>query len=153
MPISPMTHDQHVTILIVDDDEGHTELIRRSLRRTGIVNPIEAVANGAAALDYVLARDAAAAALLILLDIKMPGSYDGIEVLRRIKADARTKAIPVIMLTTTDDSRDVNRCYQLGCNVYIKKPIEPGAFIEAIRRLGLMLSVMRLPTEREERAS
>jgi len=148
-----MTSSQQVTILIVDDDEGHTELIRRSFQRAGINNPIESVTRGSDALDYVLCRGAHAdrkgdGELLVLLDIRMPGSHDGVDVLRQLKADPRTKAIPVIMLTTTDDPREVNRCYELGCNVYVTKPIESDAFIEAIRRVGLMISVMSVPAER-----
>jgi CheY-like chemotaxis protein len=145
-----MTQEHRVTILIVDDDEGHLELVRRNLRRSGINNPITSLTRGGDALDYVFSRGAYAdragnSELLILLDIKMPGACDGVEVLRQIKADARAKLIPVIMLTTADDPREINRCYELGCNVYITKPVEPVAFIEAVRRVGLMLSVMRVP--------
>lgn len=148
-----MASSQQVTILIVDDDEGHTELIRRNFQRAGIDNPIESVTRGSEALEYVLCRGAHAGRrgdgeLLILLDIRMPGSLDGVEVLRQLKANPRTKTIPVIMLTTTDDPREVSRCYELGCNVYVTKPIESGAFIEAIRRVGLMISVMSVPAER-----
>ena len=74
----------------------------------------------------------------------MPG-LDGVEVLRRIKADEGAKRIPVIMLTTTDDPREINRCYELGCAVYITKPVDPSAFIEAIHRLGLFISVVTMP--------
>ena len=70
---------------------------------------------------------------------------DGVEVLRRIKADPRTAAVPVIMLTTTDDPREIERRYQLGCSVYVTKPVEYSAFIEAIKRLGLFLQVVRVP--------
>ncbi|HYV46622.1 MAG TPA: response regulator [Myxococcaceae bacterium] len=152
-----MSSARHVTILIVDDDEGHTELICRNFRRTGIDNPIESVTSGSEALEYVFRRGAHAnrkedTELLILLDIRMPGSHDGVEVLRRLKSDPQAKTIPVIMLTTTDDPREVERCYELGCNVYITKPIESGAFIEAIRRVGLMISIMSVPTERSRPA-
>ena len=83
--------------------------------------------------------------ILLLLDINMP-RVDGIEVLRRLKADARTNAIPVVILTTTDDPREIERCYQLGCSVYVTKPVEYSAFIEAINRLGLFLQVVRVPS-------
>jgi CheY-like chemotaxis protein len=141
-----------VTILIVDDDAGHTELVRRNLKRAGINNPIDSVDNGSCALDYVFRRGRYAerqgdGELLILLDIKMPGSLDGIEVLRQIKADTKSKLIPVIMLTTTDDPREINRCYELGCSVYITKPVDPSAFVEAINRLGMMICVVNMPID------
>ena len=82
--------------------------------------------------------------VLLLLDINMP-RLDGVEVLRRIKADPETAKIPVIMLTTTDDPREVERCYELGCSVYLTKPVEYDGFIEAINRLGLFLQVVKVP--------
>src|SRR5689334_5203728 len=135
-----MAQGHQVTMLIVDDDDGHVELIRRNFGRIGISNPIESLTNGADALDYVFRRGAHAnrkgdSELLILLDIKMPGTYDGVEVLRQIKSNPQTRTIPVIMLTTTDNPREIDLCYELGCNVYVTKPIEPGAFIEAINRV------------------
>jgi CheY-like chemotaxis protein len=140
-----------VTILVVDDDDGHTELVRRNLKRSGINSPIVALTTGIQALDYVLRRNTYANRtgnrdLLVLLDINMPG-LDGVEVLRQIKADAEAKKVPVLMLTTTDDPREINRCYELGCNVYITKPIDPAAFMAAIQRLGLLLSVVSIPTD------
>ena len=150
-----MESQYNMTILIVDDDEGHIELVRRNLRRSGITNPIVAVTNGKDALDYVFCRGAHAkrtgnGEILMLLDINMPGGMNGIDVLREIKADSHAKKIPVLMLTTTDDPREVNRCYELGCSVYITKPVEPAAFIEAIRRLGLFISVVRPPIDNKE---
>jgi CheY-like chemotaxis protein len=140
-----------VTVVIVDDDEGHIELVRRNLKRSGINNPIMALTSGSEALDYVFCRGAHGGRtnngeLLILLDINMPG-IDGVEVLRQIKADAKAKSIPVLMLTTTDDPREINRCYELGCSVYITKPVDPADFIEAIQRLGLFISVVRMPID------
>lgn len=137
------------TILIVDDDEGHIALIRRNLLRIAVDNPIVALQDGAQALDYVFRRggfaDRAGPDPLILLDINMPGSLDGVEVLRQIKASPATRKTPVIMLSTTDDPREIARCYELGCSVYITKPVDPIQFIEAIKRLGLFLQVIRLP--------
>lgn len=147
-----MTKERTVTILVVDDDQGHTELVRRNLRRAGVSNAIDAVTRGDEALDYVHCRGryegrAGDGELLLLLDINMPGSMDGVEVLRQMKADPQTKRIPVIMLTTTDDPREINRCYELGCNVYIAKPVDPSMFIEAITRLGLLISVVSMPVD------
>jgi CheY-like chemotaxis protein len=140
------------TVLIVDDDEGHVELVRRNLRRIALGNPLLALHDGARALDYIFRRGEYAgrtgADPLILLDINMPGSIGGVEVLRRIKADPETRGTPVIMLSTTDDPREVALCYDLGCSVYITKPVDPLQFIEAIKRLGLFLQIIRLPEEK-----
>jgi CheY-like chemotaxis protein len=109
------------------------------------------VSDGQLALDY-LRREGAFAdrssngPLLVLLDINMP-RIDGIETLRQIKADDNLAKIPVIMLTTTDNPREVETCYQLGCSVYMTKPVEYEAFVEAIKRLGLFLQVVRVPRE------
>jgi CheY-like chemotaxis protein len=140
-----------VTILIVDDDPGHAELVRRNLRRAGLQNPMLTIDNGAEALDYVFRRGAhvrreARASSIVFLDINISGSIDGIEVLRQIKADPSTRRLPVIMLTTADDPREIDRCYDLGCNVYVTKPVDPDAFSTAINRLGLILAVASLPT-------
>lgn len=144
--------ENRVEILLVDDDEGHLELVQRNLRRIGLVNPVIPVGSGAAALDYVYRRGEHASRskrnLLILLDINMPGGMDGVEVLRRIKADPEKRKIPVIMLTTTDDPREVEECYALGCNVYMTKPVDPAAFVDAITRLGLFISIVSVPGER-----
>ena len=143
---------QALKILIVDDDQGHCELVMRNLRRTGVSNEFDIIHQGDEALDFVFCRGQYAsrsgnADVLILLDINMPGGLSGLDVLREIKSHDATKTIPVIMLTTTDDPRDITRCYELGCSVYITKPIDPGKFMEAITRLGLFLSVVRLPSE------
>ena len=149
-----MSQEHKLDFLVVDDDEGHIELVRRNLRRNGISNTIIPLTNGQAALDYVFCRGVYAERatnghLLILLDINMPGGVDGVEVLRQIKADPKKKKIPVMMLTTTDDPKEMNRCYTLGCSVYITKPVEPTAFVEAIHRLGLFISVVSIPQEEE----
>lgn len=145
------------TILVVDDDEGHAELVRRNLRRSGVTTPIIALDSGQAVLDYVFAMSAhelrrKAEHLLILLDMKMPGPYDGVDVLQKLKADPIKKRIPVIMLTTTDDPREIDRCYDLGCNIYIVKPVDSADFTQTINQLGLFLSVMSIPSE-QRRAS
>ena len=147
-----MATEEQVDILLVDDEEGHSELVRRNFKRLGVPNPITSLTRGQDALDFVFGRGAfhnrsGTGRLLILLDIKMPGSIDGIEVLRQIKGDPEKKKIPVIMLTTTDDPRDVSRCYDLGCSVYITKPVDPNQFIEAVKRLGLFISVVSVPSE------
>jgi CheY-like chemotaxis protein len=137
--------NQTPTILIVDDDEGHAILIRENLEAAGVTNPIEHFRDGQAILDYLFrSRPASEHTYLILLDIRMP-KVDGIEVLRRLKADPQLKKLPVIMLTTTDDAREVDRCHQLGCSIYIQKPVDYERFTEAMRRLGLFLPLMVVP--------
>ena len=133
------------TILIVDDDEGHAILIRENLQGAGLQNRIEHFRDGQAILDFFFARrDRINETYLILLDIRMP-KVDGIEVLRRLKADPHLRKLPVIMLTTTEDSREVERCHQLGCSVYIQKPVDYDRFAEAIRRIGLFVPLLLVP--------
>lgn len=144
---------ESLTILIVDDDPGHCELLTRNFRRAGISNEMVVVHSGDEALDFVFRRGAfesrpGGGELLILLDVNMPGELRGPDVLRAVKSNPATKFIPVIMLTTTDDPREINQCYELGCSVCITKPVDPSKFVEAIKRLGLLLAVVRLPTER-----
>jgi CheY-like chemotaxis protein len=136
-------------IMLAEDDDGHASLVRRNLERAGLVNGLHRAADGQEALDFLRGEGAHAGRntsqpVLLLLDIKMP-RVDGIEVLRQIKSDPRTALIPVIMLTTTDDPREISRCYELGCSIYITKPVEYRAFVEAVRRLGLFLQVVRVP--------
>lgn len=137
-----------VTIVLAEDDDGHASLVQRNLERAGLVNGFTRVSDGQELLDFLFAPQTQEAeslpSLVILLDINMP-RIDGIEALRQIKADPRTQRIPVIMLTTTDDPREVDRCYELGCNVYITKPVEYEGFIDAIRRLGMFLQIVRQP--------
>lgn len=113
-------------------------------------NRIEHFRDGQSVLDFLFRREAGGAvrderqAYLVLLDIRMP-KIDGIEVLRRLKADEELHKLPVIMLTTTDDPREVERCHDLGCNVYIQKPVDYDKFTEAIRRLGMFLTLLLVP--------
>ena len=140
-----MTNQAAPTILIVDDDEGHAILIRENLEAAGLDNRFQHFRDGQAILDFFASRPRGAhETYLLLLDIRMP-KVDGIEVLRRLKADADLAKLPVIMLTTTDDTREVERCYALGCSVYIQKPVDYERFAEAIRRLGLFVSLVLLP--------
>lgn len=141
--------NQTPTILIVEDDEGHAILIRENLEMAGLKNPIRHFRDGQAILDFLFDRDGKAVhgpegTFLVLLDIRMP-KVDGIEVLRRIKSDPQLRKLPVIMLTTTDDTREVERCHELGCNVYIQKPVDYDKFTEAIRRLGLFVMLLLVP--------
>lgn len=134
-----------VIILLAEDDDGHATLVERNLRRAGLDNRFVRLRDGQEALDLLLGDEPPACdSCILLLDIKMP-RVDGIEVLRRLKNDPRTATLPVVMLTTTDDPREIERCYQLGCNVYVTKPVEYERFIEAVKRLGFFLKVVNLP--------
>ncbi len=144
-----MSDPQPITIILAEDDDGHASLVERNLQRAGLLNGFLRVCDGQELLDTLKARGSEGGPILsdqvvILLDINMP-RIDGIEALRQIKADEATRSIPVIILTTTDDPREVNRCYELGANVYITKPVEYDNFIEAIRRLGLFLQIVKRP--------
>ena len=141
---------ESLKIVLVDDDDGHADLVHLNLQRAGIKNGFQRLKDGQEALDFFRGQGAFAnrnldEPVLVLLDIKMP-RVNGIEVLRLLKEDSRTSRIPIIMLTTTDDPREVNRCYDLGCSVYITKPVDYPAFIEAIQRIGFFLQVVRLPS-------
>jgi CheY-like chemotaxis protein len=143
-----MPNSHEVTILLVEDDAGHARLIEKNLRRSKVCNEIRTARDGQEALDYLFGdgRDLKLSSLLVLLDLKLP-KVDGYEVLERMKADERTRLVPVIVLTTTDDAREVARCYELGCNVYVTKPVDYDRFAEAVRNLGLFLSVVTVPEE------
>ncbi len=147
-----MTNAIPPTILLAEDDEGHANLVQRNLRRAGIINEVVWVKDGQEALDYVRSEGAYAgrphtAQLIALLDINMPG-MGGVEALRQLKMDERTKTIPTVMLTTSDDPREVERCYELGCSIYITKPVEYEAFCEVVKRLGMFLQIVVVPKER-----
>ena len=119
---------QHVTILLAEDDLGHACLIEKNLRRSNIVNQIIHVSDGQQAVDFLLRQGEFEGRphpenLLVMLDLNMP-VLDGYQVLERIKNEESTKRIPIIVLTTTDDRREVTRCYDLGCNVYVTKPVD-----------------------------
>ncbi|MBF0291425.1 MAG: response regulator [Nitrospinae bacterium] len=138
-----------VTILLVEDDPGHARLIEKNLRRSNIMNEIINLTDGKKAVDFLFGVDGAVkrpSPLLILLDLNIP-ELDGYQVLKRIKADERTRKIPVVMLTSTDDDREIKKCYELGCNVYVTKPVDYEKFADAIRKLGLFLSILQMPGE------
>ena len=145
----PKWQPRPILIVLVEDDDGHAKLVERNLKRAGLSNGIHRLKDGQEAIDFVQGKGAysgrnAPHPMLFLLDIKMP-RIDGVEVLRQLKANPETALVPVIMLTTTDDPREIQRCYSLGCSVYITKPVDYQAFVEAINRLGLFLQVGAIP--------
>ncbi len=138
-----------LTIVIVDDDEGHAILIHKGLEESGLVHGIEHLRNGQAALDFFLDRarrdlTGSGGPCLVLLDIQMP-KIDGIEVLRRMKLAPHTRSLPIIMLTTSDDPWTVERCYALGCNGYVRKPIGCDRFSDAVQSIGRFATLLRIP--------
>jgi CheY-like chemotaxis protein len=138
-----------VTIIMVEDDEGHARLIERNIRRSGVNNEIVPFATGTEALAHLFGSDGSGSQhkgkpLLILLDLNLP-DMTGIDILRQVKENKHLKSAPVVILTTTDDSQEIRRCYELGCNVYITKPVNYESFANAVRQLGLFFSVIQVP--------
>lgn len=137
------------TILIADDDDGHAFLVEDNLRRGGVNTTFLRFSDGPELLDFLFSRKKdhtfdPARSYLLLLDIRMP-KVDGVTALRQIKADAGLHKMPVIMLTTTEDPREVDRCHDLGCNVYIHKPVAYESFQNAITQLGKFVSLVKVP--------
>lgn len=154
MKTASMTKE--VVILIADDDAGHIRLIEKNLQRAGLHNSILRFENGQDILDFLFRRSegpkrAPDTSYLLLLDIRMP-KVDGVEVLRQLKADPELRKLPVSMLTTTDDPREVARCHELGCNNYIVKPVGYEKFAEAIQQLGFFISLVQVPELKGEAA-
>ena len=138
-----------ITIAMVEDDEGHARLIEKNLRRAGVHNKIVPLADGASAIAYLFGSDGSGLAhkgrpLLILLDLNLP-DMSGIGILKRLKENEHLKISPVVVLTTTDDKFEIQRCYDLGCNVYVTKPVDYEKFANAVQQLGMFVSVMQVP--------
>ena len=146
-----MNAHQPVRIIMIEDDEGHARLIEKNIRRAGIQNDLTHFLDGTSALDYLF-NNAEGPALngpaMVLLDLNLP-DMSGTDILAKIKNDPRLHRTPVVVLTTTDDKVEIARCYDLGCNVYITKPVNYESFADAIRQLGLFLSVIQVPDAEE----
>ncbi|WP_420382074.1 response regulator [Novosphingobium sp.] len=142
-----MTEHYPLNIIMVEDDAGHARLIEKNIRRAGISNTIHHFTDGTTALAYIFDAEEGPARngpALILLDLNLP-DMSGTDILKRIKDEPRLRRTPVVILTTTDDKQEIQHCYDLGCNVYITKPMNYESFSDAIRRLGLFLSVIQMP--------
>ncbi len=140
---------EHVLIVMVEDDEGHARLIEKNIRRAGVANPMTEFADGTSACQFLFGPDGSGKvnrgkAMLIMLDLNLP-DMSGVDILRRVKENEHLKRTPVVVLTTTDDEREIKRCYDLGANVYITKPVNYENFANAIRQLGLFFSVIQVP--------
>ncbi|TCR83652.1 response regulator [Rhizobium sp. BK376] len=138
-----------VKIVMIEDDEGHARLIEKNIRRAGVTNELVPFVTGGEALDYLLGPDGSGEVwrgqpILILLDLNLP-DMSGLDILERIKANAHMRRIMVIVLTTTDDPREIARCYDLGANVYVAKPMQYDKFVHAIQQLGMFVSIMKIP--------
>lgn len=144
-----MSENKAVGILLVEDDDGQAMLVEKNLRRAGLSNNFLRLKDGQEALDYFFETDGTPKTMsfeqmVVLLDVNMP-RVNGVEVLKRLKENNTTASIPIVMLTTTDDPREIERCYEYGCNLYITKPVEYESFIEAVRRLGFFLQIIKVP--------
>jgi CheY-like chemotaxis protein len=143
-----MNDHRSVSIIMIEDDEGHARLIEKNIRRAGILNDVQHFTDGTSALDYLFNHQEGPALngpALVLLDLNLP-DMSGTDILTKIKADdSPVRRTPVVVLTTTDDKVEIQRCYDLGCNVYITKPVNYESFAQAIRQLGLFLSVIQVP--------
>jgi CheY-like chemotaxis protein len=143
-------HRDAIKILLVEDDDGHARLIERNLRKVNLANPIDRVRDGMEALEYLnnegafTDRSRYSRPRLVLLDINMP-RMDGIEVLERIKADDHLRCLPVIMLTSTDNQAEIDRCYCAGASGYVAKPVNIVSLGEKLQRLGMFLEIVELP--------
>lgn len=138
------------TILLVEDDPGHARLIQKNLMRSNIDKDIIVIRDGQQAMRFLFRQDeysrpAAPTPLIVLLDLNLPG-VDGYQVLKEIKQSPLTHHIPVIILTTADDQYEVQRCYDLGCNAYITKPIDYEQFSNALDKLGQFLKIITVST-------
>jgi CheY-like chemotaxis protein len=143
-----VTGHQTVNIVMIEDDEGHARLIEKNIRRAGVTNAIRHFTDGTSAMEYLFhAPDGPAmnGPALVLLDLNLP-DMSGTDILSRMKAEGSAlKRTPVVVLTTTDDKVEIQRCYDLGANVYITKPVNYESFAQAIRQLGLFLTVIQVP--------
>lgn len=140
---------ENVEILLVEDNPADAELTIRALKKSHLANNLVWVKDGVEALDFIFATDARANRVnspkLVLLDLKLP-RVDGIEVLRAIKTDARTRTLPVVMLTSSQEERDIVESYELGVNSYIVKPVDFDKFLEMVSQVGLYWSLVnKLP--------
>lgn len=141
MTTKQQQENEAVTILLVEDDKGHAELVKLNLKRGGIHNEIIHFETGLKALDF-LSQNKSDKKYLMILDINMPG-INGLQVLSRLKSSEVTRNIPIVILTTATEEREAEYCYELGCNVFITKPMDYETFCTAIQELGAFLKIAK----------
>ncbi|WP_323003477.1 response regulator [Denitromonas sp.] len=145
----------HRKLLLVEDDAQDLRLTLRALKRINVVNEVDVVNDGAAALDYLFCRgshagrDPSDGPAVVLLDIRLP-KLSGLEVLEQMRGDERTRKIPVVMLTSSDEEQDILLSYDLGANSYVRKPLDPGEFTEAVAQLGMYWMLLNEPPKSTE---
>ena len=145
----------HRKLLLVEDDAQDLRLTLRALKRINVVNEVDVVNDGAAALDYLFCRgshagrDPSDGPAVVLLDIRLP-KLSGLEVLEQMRGDERTRKIPVVMLTSSDEEQDILLSYDLGANSYVRKPPDPGEFTEAVAQLGMYWMLLNEPPKSTE---
>ncbi len=151
-----MERKKEKTILLVEDNPDDIELTLRALKQHNIKNEISVVRDGAEALDYLFAtgtysdRDTTTMPTVVILDLKLP-KVDGLEVLQRMRADERTKLVPVVILTSSNEEQDMINGYKFGANSYVRKPVDFTRFVEAARHLGLFWLVINEPPPKIKR--
>ncbi len=144
-----MAEPAPASIVMIEDDEGHARLIEKHIRRAGVTHEIAGFRDGASALAHFFHKRSGAARKserprVVLLDLNLP-DMEGVDILSALKADRLLRRLPVFVLTTTDDQREIQRCYDLGANICMTKPVNDASFANAIRQLGLFLTVMQIP--------
>jgi len=135
-------------ILLVEDDPRDLELTLRTLQRHHVANVVRVARDGAEALDVLFGPDAGSPPRLVMLDLKLP-KRTGLEVLAAMRQDPRTRAVPVVILTSTDDQPEIDACYRLGANSFVRKPVEFAAFSEAVRQIGMYWLLLNQPPTKE----
>ncbi len=131
-------------VLLVEDNPDDEALILRSLKKSGVINEVAIERDGAAAVDFLLGPESRPLPAVVLLDLKLP-KLDGLEVLRRLRDDERTRRLPVVILTSSREEQDIVNGYEVGCNSYVRKPVEFEEFVRAIGSLGLYWALLNEP--------
>lgn len=143
---------EEAVILIAEDDDGHFSLVRKNLARAGIANKVIQFKDGQQILDFLFMKGQGVTRepdtpYILILDIHMP-KIDGKEVLEKMKQDSELRKIPIVIMTTTNDPQEIGLCHDLGCSMYVVKPVEYEDFIETIRKMGAFFSVAKIPAIR-----